>query len=107
MSKTTTTLYVLYDMAGAPIYVGISHVPWDRMDQHREREWWQDVASAAFTHYPSRCDAEKAETTLIVALRPPGNRAWMPSTPLPHPSTILQEIVRELTAEELGLVTLD
>lgn len=114
-----TTLYVLKDMNGAVLYVGVSHRPWDRMDQHRGKPWWVDVASAEFTHYPTRMDAEIAERTLITALRPPGNTVWMPTSPAAPPSMLVHydswdrvnlpkpAASTEPTAEELGIVTID
>jgi predicted GIY-YIG superfamily endonuclease len=82
----STTLYVLEDMHGAVIYVGISNSPWHRFDAHRTREWWNNVATIKLTHYAHRADAATAEKSLIATLRPPGNVASIPTAPVPPPS---------------------
>jgi predicted GIY-YIG superfamily endonuclease len=77
----TTTLYRLYDKQGDLLYVGISVGGLQRLKQHRDsKDWFLEVASATFTHYPSRAEALKAEAQAIHSEHPRYNVA------LPHPN---------------------
>lgn len=63
-----TTLYRLYDNAGALLYVGIAeHWP-TRMKQHaREKAWWVDVVDIKLERHDDRASAEVAEREAIQA----------------------------------------
>jgi predicted GIY-YIG superfamily endonuclease len=69
-----TTLYRLYDKAGALLYVGIAeHWP-TRMKQHaREKAWWEDVANVATQVFAERERAADAERNAIQTERPKHN----------------------------------
>jgi len=71
-----TTLYRLYDNAGALLYVGIAeHWP-TRMKQHaRERAWWEDVAEVRLERHHDRASAQVAEVIAIQAEGPKHNIA--------------------------------
>jgi predicted GIY-YIG superfamily endonuclease len=66
-----TTLYRLYDNAGALLYVGIANHWPARMNQHaREKAWWENVADVKLERYDTREDAERAEAKAIKAEHP-------------------------------------
>lgn len=74
MSDRATSLYRLYDGAGALLYVGIAYDPAVRWQAHaRKKAWWTEVARAEIEHFASRDQAIEAEQDQIRRLRPRHN----------------------------------
>lgn len=69
-----TTLYRFFDAHGKLLYVGVSvNAPY-RITQHRQtKDWFEDVASATFSHLPTRVDALEAEAVAIATEDPEMN----------------------------------
>lgn len=87
-----TTLYRFFDEEGRLLYVGVSTSAPNRMKQHRAtKPWFTQVASATFSHLPTRNAALEAEAVAIRTEKPLMNVV----TPL-----IWKEVPRELTAEQ-------
>ncbi|MDQ6721875.1 MAG: GIY-YIG nuclease family protein [Candidatus Dormibacteraeota bacterium] len=60
-----TTLYRFYDRRGDLLYVGISLGFLIRWGQHRDKEWWHQIARSTLQHFPSRELALAAESLAI------------------------------------------
>ncbi|MFJ8208137.1 GntR family transcriptional regulator [Streptomyces sp. NPDC096033] len=73
LQALSTALYRYFDEAGHLLYVGISHDPDMREDQHRNRRWYSLAAERTVTWYPNRAAALKAETEAIGIERPEHN----------------------------------
>lgn len=80
-SFSCSFVYILSDINGDALYVGMSRRPGNRFDRHRRRAWWSDVHSLRVLKVepdmPSRArlDAKRLETQLIRALDPRCNIA--------------------------------
>lgn len=71
MSPRRTTLYRLYDLDGALLYVGITHQWAQRKHEHASRQpWWREVTSMAFEEFPTREEAAAAEFCAITTESP-------------------------------------
>lgn len=82
--ERATTVYVLRDLHGQPLYVGITRTArgTTRFAEHAAtKPWFTDVARIDVTHYDSAAAAEEAERLLIRHLRPPHNVAGQPTHP--------------------------
>jgi predicted GIY-YIG superfamily endonuclease len=65
------TLYRLFDADDNLLYVGISFMPENRLNQHRrEKPWWCQVARRELVSYPDRNAAADAERKAIANERP-------------------------------------
>jgi GIY-YIG catalytic domain-containing protein len=77
-----TTVYRFFDVDGDLLYVGITGRGKKRTSQHAaDKRWWPQVASATFSHYPSRAAAADAEAKAIRDEHPlyniaRGRRPW-------------------------------
>ncbi|MFE9003161.1 hypothetical protein ACFYOY_13610 [Streptomyces sp. NPDC007875] len=74
-----TALYRLYDEAGALLYIGISHQPEVRFEQHSKlKEWWPCVARREVEWFADRPAAAKAEADAVRAEDPEFNSVYSP-----------------------------
>ena len=90
MSGRKTTLYRLYDVDGAMLYVGITHRWTQRKHEHASRQrWWSEVTSMAFEEFPTREAAAAAEFCAITTESPRYNGRtdgpYVPVGPLQSP----------------------
>jgi predicted GIY-YIG superfamily endonuclease/antitoxin (DNA-binding transcriptional repressor) of toxin-antitoxin stability system len=61
-----TALYRLYDAAGTLLYIGISHQPDVRFEQHAKlKDWWPRVARREVEWFDDRPSAAAAEAAAI------------------------------------------
>ena len=68
------TLYRLYSIDGALLYIGIAGSWPRRMAEHaRQQPWWRDVADLKLEVHPTRAAAETAERDAIRAEKPAHN----------------------------------
>ncbi len=76
--------HVVYTVWGGskPLYVGCTHSLAQRMGQHATNNpWWLTKATwIAWTEYPGRAEARKAEATRIHKLMPRGNVHYNPGS---------------------------
>lgn len=71
-----TALYRIYDRDGILLYVGISRSFGRRWsDESHEKPWWGDVQRMTVDWYPTRQEAEIAESRVIRSERPVHNVA--------------------------------
>ena len=71
-----TSMYWLYDDAGALLYVGIAGNPGRRFEQHRsDKSWWGQVSDIKLQHFASRSEAMSAVAEAIRMYRPPHNNS--------------------------------
>ncbi|QOR55327.1 MAG: hypothetical protein SHS37scaffold537_25 [Phage 68_12] len=76
MKVSTGIVYQLLDARGAPLYVGVSADPAERIRQHRfTRAWWPQVVDVVLSERLPRADAEALERDLIRTLQPRHNIA--------------------------------
>lgn len=74
-----TALYRLYDEAGTLLYIGISHQPEERFEQHsKSKEWWPRVAQREVEWFDDRPTAAKAEEAAIRSEDPEFNGTYSP-----------------------------
>jgi prevent-host-death family protein len=74
-----TALYRLYDEAGTLLYIGISHQPEVRFEQHsKSKEWWPHVARREVEWFNDRPTAAKAEEEAIRSEDPEHNGTYSP-----------------------------
>jgi len=74
-----TALYRLYDEADVLLYIGISHQPDVRFEQHSKmKEWWPRVARRKVEWLDDRPTAAKAEAEAIRAEDPEFNNTYSP-----------------------------
>lgn len=74
-----TALYRLYDEAGVLLYIGISHQPEVRFEQHAKlKEWWPQVARREVEWFDDRPSAAVAEATAIRSEDPEHNGTYSP-----------------------------
>lgn len=72
-----TALYRLYDEAGTLLYIGISHDPRIRFEQHaREKPWWPQVARREIQWFDDRPSAARTEADAIRAEDPEHNSTY-------------------------------
>lgn len=65
-SSAPCSVYRFFDASGKLLYVGITTQRHARIRQHsKTKEWWPDVASATFQHFPSVDEARRAESIAI------------------------------------------
>ena len=70
-SSQTTSLYIYRDLANIVLYVGITDRRGQRALEHAmAAEWWPQVMSGEFRHYPDRESAHRAEADAVRELRP-------------------------------------
>ncbi len=68
-------VYVLEDATGTPLYVGrTSRLLNDRMREHRNKEWWDEVVTLNFWYFHTTDETVDAERNLILSLQPKHNR---------------------------------
>jgi hypothetical protein len=88
--ERATTVYVLRDLHGQPLYVGITRTArgTSRFAEHAAtKPWFTEVAKIDVTHYATATEAADAERLLIRHLRPPHNVAAQPVHPYERAST--------------------
>lgn len=74
-----TALYRLYDAGGTLLYIGISHQPEVRFEQHAgQKEWWPLVARREIEWFDDRPAAGRAEAAAIRAEDPEHNGTYSP-----------------------------
>jgi prevent-host-death family protein len=74
-----TALYRLYDEAGVLLYIGISHQPDVRFEQHSKvKEWWPQVARREVQWFDDRPSAAVAEADAIRSEDPEYNGTYSP-----------------------------
>lgn len=74
-----TALYRLYDEAGVLLYIGISHQPDVRFEQHSKvKEWWPQVARHEVQWFDDRPAAAAAEADAIRSEDPEHNGTYSP-----------------------------
>jgi prevent-host-death family protein len=120
-----TALYRLYDEAGVLLYIGISHQPEVRFEQHAKfKEWWPQVVRREVEWFDDRPTAAAAEATAIRGEDPAHNGTYSPrrdrhtardvvgddgvreiSASLVRPK--LSELVRSVQQEEGAVVILE
>lgn len=77
------TLYRLFDVDDALLYVGIAGNPGRRFEQHaKDKPWWSEVDHIGLEHYDERVDAETAERHAIRTEKPRHNIAHNAGTRL-------------------------
>jgi predicted GIY-YIG superfamily endonuclease len=67
---STHALYRHYDADLRLLYVGITNNPGRRWEQHRDKEWWEEVANTKIERYPDRESVLQAERRAIETERP-------------------------------------
>ncbi len=66
-----TTVYRFFGPRKRLLYVGVTRRGYHRIHQHsRDKEWWQDVRTATFEHFPTRQEALWAEAEAIWSENP-------------------------------------
>jgi predicted GIY-YIG superfamily endonuclease len=96
MGNGPTSLYRLHDAKGGLLYVGIAGNPGRRFQEHAgTKPWWEQVSWVHVEHYPTRTEAEAAETKAIKTERPKYNVAQVtePLSGLPRISTVFSGLV--------------
>lgn len=74
-----TALYRLFDEAGVLLYIGISHQPDTRFEQHsKAKEWWPQVARREVQWFDDRPSAAAAEAAAIRSEDPEHNGTYSP-----------------------------
>ncbi|MEV4041505.1 GIY-YIG nuclease family protein [Streptomyces sp. NPDC049744] len=74
-----TALYRLYSEAGTLLYIGISHQPEVRFEQHSKlKDWWPRVARREVEWFDDRPTAARAEAEAIRAEDPEHNGTYSP-----------------------------
>jgi prevent-host-death family protein len=74
-----TALYRLYDEAGTLLYIGISHQPEVRFEQHSKlKEWWPQVVRREVEWFDDRPSAATAEAAAIRSEDPEHNGTYSP-----------------------------
>lgn len=74
-----TALYRLYDEAGTLLYVGISHQPEVRFEQHAKlKEWWPRVTRREVEWFGDRPAAARAEADAVRSEDPEFNSVYSP-----------------------------
>ncbi|MFJ9420759.1 type II toxin-antitoxin system prevent-host-death family antitoxin [Streptomyces sp. NPDC101249] len=74
-----TALYRLYDDTGLLLYIGISHQPEVRFEQHaKSKVWWAQVARRTVEWFDDRPSAAQAEAEAIRAEDPEHNGTYSP-----------------------------
>lgn len=74
-----TALYRLYDEAGVLLYIGISHQPDVRFEQHSKvKDWWPQVARREVQWFDDRPSAAAAEADAIRTEDPEHNGTYSP-----------------------------
>jgi hypothetical protein len=79
-----TAVYWLWDRGFRLLYVGMSHNPDNRFQQHKaEKPWWDEVEYSLIDWHPTRASAATAEAAAISEdrpffnrQRPSGSRNW-------------------------------
>jgi predicted GIY-YIG superfamily endonuclease len=66
----THTLYRFYSADDTLLYVGLTINPGRRMEKHRGREWWRDVARITLEQHPDLDTLRRAERLAIETERP-------------------------------------
>jgi predicted GIY-YIG superfamily endonuclease len=80
MKDGPISLYRLHDAKGGLLYVGIAGNPGRRFQEHAAtKAWWEQVCWVHVEHYPTRPEAEAAETKAIKTERPKYNVAQVTS----------------------------
>ena len=65
MYDQKTCLYRFFAADGRLLYVGISMNFRARLDKHRRRTWWPEVADQSLEWFPDRESAQRAERRAI------------------------------------------
>lgn len=74
-----TALYRLYDEAGVLLYIGISHQPDVRFEQHSKvKEWWPQVVRREVEWFDDRPSAAASEADAIRSEDPEHNGTYSP-----------------------------
>lgn len=81
-------VYRLFDARGALLYIGMSQWPHWRMEQHRDKVWWDDVADWTVEEFPNRRRAATAERAAIRAEHPVYNGQHNEHNPNRKPSLL-------------------
>jgi prevent-host-death family protein len=79
LNARRTALYRLYDKTGTLLYIGISHQPEVRFEQHADqKEWWPLVDRREIAWFDDRPSAALAEAAAIRAEDPEHNGTYSP-----------------------------
>ena len=68
------TVYTLYSQDGSCLYVGKSERLTERLPQHREKPWWNEVEYLGLIPLPDRYNMSICEVINIMTKRPRYNR---------------------------------
>ena len=72
-------VYVAYDQAGVPLYIGCTDTVFGRMAAHESTSpWWAQADRIQWTEWPDRATALAQEADLISLYRPPFNTTGNP-----------------------------
>jgi predicted GIY-YIG superfamily endonuclease len=74
-------LYRHFDANGGLIYVGKTNNYARRSDEHKDKDWWKDVASSTVEWFPSQKAVLKAERAAIEAEHPRENHIYNTDNP--------------------------
>lgn len=75
--RTETTLYRFYAKDGSLLYVGVTDHIFRRVGDHaHSKEWFNEIQSAKFKHYPTRRQALSVEAKATRLLHPKYSRTW-------------------------------
>lgn len=79
-------VYRLLDANSEPVYIGATCDLESRLNYHRQRKLWDDVADVEFEVFPSKASAYQRESDLIEHFQPPqnwrGDKSWDGITPV-------------------------
>lgn len=79
LEPSNQTLYRFFNAQHELLYVGITNNPFNRFSGHAsDKNWFNELAYATFTHYPNRLEVDNAETRAIVTEKPKYNKAKNP-----------------------------
>jgi predicted GIY-YIG superfamily endonuclease len=95
-----TALYRLFDEGGVLLYIGISHQPEVRFEQHSKlKEWWPRVARREVEWFDDRPTAAKTEEEAVRAEDPEFNRIYSPRVDRRN----IRDVVTEDGVREISL----
>jgi len=84
-----TTVYRFFGLRKRLLYIGVTRRGYHRIHQHsRDKEWWQEVRSATFEHFPTRQEALWAEAEAIRVENPVYNMQMGQLRPAARPGEL-------------------
>lgn len=70
-SEADCVLYRHFDAAGVLLYIGISGVPFLRLQQHKSASaWFKQITTITIQRFPNRIEAARAERAAIESEKP-------------------------------------